>query len=81
MNERYKNEIQQVKALGELIGYGNLMDIASILWAKKLQDDGYDNIGAFYPMILPEIKEGDLKEYAIKDRKQKLAYFKELGID
>lgn len=30
-----KNEIARVKQLGETIGYGNLMDIASGLWAIK----------------------------------------------
>lgn len=80
MNEQYKNQILQVKALGEMIGYGNMMDIASILWAQKLKDDGYDDIGAFYPMILPEIKNGALKKYAKNDRKRKLDYFSELGI-
>ena len=35
-----KNEIIEVKALGERIGYGNMMDIASALWSMKLSDDG-----------------------------------------
>lgn len=80
MNKLYKNQILQVKALGEVIGYGNIMDIASILWAQRLINDGYDDIGAFYPMILPEIKNGVLKENAKNERKRKLAYFKEMGI-
>ena len=37
---RRKNEIIEVKALGERIGYGNMMDIASALWSMKLSDDG-----------------------------------------
>lgn len=31
----YKTEILKVKALGDAIGYGNLMDIASVLYRKK----------------------------------------------
>ena len=39
-----KNEIIEVKALGECIGYGNMMDIASALWSMKLSDDGIERI-------------------------------------
>ncbi len=37
--ELRKREIIAVKRLGEEIGYGNMMDIASALWAIKLSDD------------------------------------------
>lgn len=30
------DEIKAVKQLGEAIGYGNMMDIASALWSKKV---------------------------------------------
>lgn len=33
-----KDEIIAVKNLGERIGYGNMMDIASALWSKKMSD-------------------------------------------
>ena len=78
--EIYKNEILKVKALGESIGYGNLMDIASILWGHKLERSGILDNGAFYPMIIDEIKEGKLKEDAILNRQQKYEWYKELGI-
>ena len=39
--DKYR-EIQLVEELGEQIGYGNLMGIASALWARKLND--YDPI-------------------------------------
>ena len=39
-----KQEIIAVKELGEVIGYGNLMDIASALWAMKLSGDGVERI-------------------------------------
>ena len=78
--ELYKNEILKVKALGESIGYGNLMDIASILWGHKLKRNGVIDNGAFYPMIIDEIKEGKLKEDAVLNRQQKYEWYKKLGI-
>lgn len=78
--ESYKHEILHVKALGALIGYGNLMDIASVLWGQMLKRTGGSDSGAFYPMILSEIKDGELKEKAIQNRQQKYELYKELGI-
>lgn len=80
LNEFYKNEILKVKSLGESIGYGNLMDIASILWGHQLKRNGVLDNGALYPMIIDEIKEGKLKEDAILNRQQKYEWYKELGI-
>ena len=39
-----KEEIMMVKELGELIGYGNMMDIASALWTAKASKDGIERI-------------------------------------
>lgn len=39
IEELRKIEILAVKRLGEEIGYGNMMDIASALWAMKLSDE------------------------------------------
>lgn len=75
--EHYE-EIRLVKELGEKIGYGNMMEIASALWAKKLDDlDGNDiSTGAFIPMPFCAVndawwsiaKESTLKAYRrIKD--------------
>lgn len=52
-------EIRLVEELGSKIGYGNMMSIASALWAKKLSDyDGSDlSSGAFVPAIMPFIKD------------------------
>jgi len=36
MNTRQRTEIVAVKVLGDLIGYGHLMHIASALWRKSL---------------------------------------------
>lgn len=51
MNLEY--EIKAVKQLGEQIGYGHLMDLASALWRKSLKDKGYPESGAFVTTILP----------------------------
>lgn len=36
-----KDEIESVRTLGKLIGYGNIMDIASALWGIDLNNE-YD---------------------------------------
>lgn len=79
-DEIYRHEVLHVKALGEMIGYGNLMDIASILWAEQLKRDGFPDSGAFYATIISEIKEGELKDTLIEERFQKIEYYKTLGI-
>ena len=50
-----KSEISEVKALGERIGYGNMMDIASALWTMKLSDDGIERI-MHVPTVEPCMK-------------------------
>ncbi len=78
--ESYKTEIYQVKSLGEKIGYGNLMDIASTLWAKDLNDRCGSESAALYPVLIRDMKDGFLKDDIIKERICKIALFKELGI-
>lgn len=78
--ELYKAQILLVKALGESIGYGNLMEIASALWGQKLEKSGASDDGACYPMIITEIKDGELKEDAVRYRVQNYRLFKEFGI-
>jgi hypothetical protein len=51
------NEIEEVKELGERIGYGNMMCIASALWRKSAKDKGCPISGAFVPTCLEFIKE------------------------
>jgi hypothetical protein len=46
-----EQEILAVKQLGETIGYGNMMSIATSLWRKNLRDRGYPQSGAFIPTI------------------------------
>lgn len=60
-----KQEIQAVKALGERIGYGNMMSIASALWANNLKDK-YDlpineSSGAFVPVCIFQLKKSEKK--------------------
>ena len=58
-------EIRLVDELGKQIGYGNIMNIASALWAKGLSDwDGIDiSDGAFIPVTFTMIKD-DCREIA-----------------
>ena len=39
---------KEVQDLGDKIGYGELMTVASIIWASKLIDQGLPDVGAFY---------------------------------
>jgi hypothetical protein len=47
-----EQEINVVKNLGETIGYGHLMSLASALWRKSLKDKGYPEHGAFVPTCI-----------------------------
>lgn len=46
-----EQEIAIVKDIGEQIGYGNLMWIASALWAEELKNKGLPTEGAFRPTL------------------------------
>ncbi len=65
-----QQEIEIVKQLGDQIGYGHLMALASALWRQTLKEKGYPTIGAFVPTCEPfihkdykEITETDMKLY------------------
>jgi len=45
-------EIKAVKEIGEQIGYGHLMELASALWRKSLKVKGHPTTGAFVATIL-----------------------------
>ena len=49
-------EINAVKELGEKIGYGNLMSIASGLWSVDLQKKYGTSSGAFIPVCIYDVK-------------------------
>lgn len=77
MNEEcFKREVEEVKRLGDQIGYGNMMTIASVLWAKMLIDEFGTDGGAFYPTILSNMKPGDLTVGSMKERTAFLKLFK-----
>ncbi len=46
-----KEEILLVKELGERIGYGHLMSLASALWRRSLKEKGIPEYGAFIPTV------------------------------
>ena len=62
------DEIKEVKELGEKIGYGNMMSIASALWRNSLKEKGYPIDGAFVPTCLQFIKD-DLQDLDKDSRK------------
>ena len=74
--KKVKQECEAVKALGDQIGYGNMMTLASALWAKLLIDEGLQDDGAFYPTILSNMKPGDLTIDAMAERAVYLHLFK-----
>lgn len=49
-----KDEILAVKELGDKIGYGNMMQLASALWGVKLKEEHGFTSGQFVPTI-PEL--------------------------
>lgn len=57
MNERLKYEVQAVKTLGQSIGYGHLMQLASTLWADDLESHGLPRSGAHVPTVMPLLTE------------------------
>ena len=71
-----KDEILAVKDLGERIGYGNMMDIASALWSIKLSDDGIERI-----MHVPTVehcmkkKEWEMTRKAVRFRVEEIKSF------
>lgn len=79
-DERHKRECEAVKELGDQIGYGNLMTIASALWAYDLIEDDLPDTGAFFPTILSNMKPGDLTVSEMRTRTAYLEAFKEWGL-
>ena len=53
-------EIESVRILGEAIGYGNLMTLASALWRKSLSDSGYPISGAFVPTCRDSVSDNEV---------------------
>lgn len=59
---RVENErnMKAVEALGEQIGYGNLMSWASALWRRKLKECGLPENGAFVPRCTDKLSDDEL---------------------
>jgi len=57
VQDKLSNEIEIVRELGDKIGYGHLMSLASALWREKLKETGMPTVGAFVSTCLPFIKE------------------------
>jgi hypothetical protein len=51
-----KNQADRVKVLGEQIGYGHLMELASALWRQSLRDMDVPEEGAFVPVCTYQVK-------------------------
>lgn len=78
MKERRKAEIQRIKELGKSIGYGNLMDIASALWALDLERKYGVKSGAHIPTVEPLLTE-EGKQIAKDSMDARLSELKYLG--
>jgi hypothetical protein len=62
------NEIDEVFKLGERIGYGHLMCLASALWRRKMRVMGLPDSGAFVPTSITALT-GDYAKFAKSDCK------------
>lgn len=49
-------EKESVKQLGEQIGYGNMMYLASDLWKEDMIKKGYPISGVFVPVLPCDVK-------------------------
>lgn len=76
---RYKSEIEAVKRLGEQIGYGNMMSIASTLWAISLKEKYGITSGAFLPTVGGFMKKREAAK-AEKELARKMENFQRMGI-
>jgi hypothetical protein len=56
-------EVKRVKQLGEAIGYGHLMSLASALWRESLREKNLPIIGAFYPSLAKKSDQRDIQHY------------------
>lgn len=66
----------KVKELGDNIGYGELMTLASIIWASKLIDEGIPDEGAFYPTGLFNMKDSTTTKDEVEYRKAWVEFYR-----
>lgn len=62
MKERIKREAAIVEQLGNSIGYGHLMALATALWRRKLKAEGFPESGAFIGVCDISIKDDRLND-------------------
>ena len=62
-NARMHEEVKAVKELGEKIGYGHMMGIASALWRASLEEMGCPTDGAFVAALLCDVKMEDQEDH------------------
>lgn len=55
--ERLKEEMKLVKALGECIGYGNMIECAKALWNEKLGNKRFKDVMDTYEVVAKEVSE------------------------
>lgn len=75
--ESHKKEVLAVKALGEAIGYRNMMSIASALWCLDMKESNMPTTGAFIPTVKDcmKIKEG---KRAVEEQERRADSFKKM---
>ena len=71
-----KRAWEEVKQLGEKIGYGELMSLASIIWAAKLTDQGLPDAGAFYATGIFNMKDSDITKGEVAYRKAWVDFYR-----
>lgn len=78
MDKKINDDFLLIKKLGESMGYGHMMTIASVLWSDDLKTNGYPESGAFVPTILSFIKDDckPITESSIKNYERLLENFK-----
>lgn len=67
---------KEVKELGDKIGYGELMTVASIIWAAKLIDQGFSDVGAFYATGVFNMKDSDTTKNEVEYRKAWVEFYR-----
>ncbi len=73
------DEIQAVKQLGKTIGYGNMMDIASALWALEMEREYGISGGMHVPTVMPYLTE-EGKQVAEESLSCRILELKDLGL-
>jgi len=62
------NEIELVEALGETIGYGHLMCLASALWRRSLKEKEYPISGAFIGVCISSVYKKYRKQFESENK-------------